>query len=315
MWRLILQLIIVLLIGTSIPVIGLVSGKYVAVPGLIYGTYVHESVRSGLVVSRLFILIGTIGLTLGLLNPKLPIWFGEKTRARVLIIYSTIILIGVLCYFETKYLTTTISEREQTALSKLMDSLTEGMTESVLRSVAMQIDSNLELTGGDSSSYGRTPGFPYRYEPKYINRIKYPPLRTRDTIIVEMSDYPGKGTPVSERIVHIKRNGIVSMKPVLGPNEPRIYWGVFEINRGNITYTACGTETPLNVDLSGLQPISWIESFEDKGGGKKRLFAISSGVISTLENSNDDTGSIPVFKVLQGFKLGNEKAISCKTGL
>lgn len=198
------------------PLLGYTLNRYVFISNFPYGAFYHTSTTFGLYTFRWLLLAGIAGLFLGLVSPKISLWFGRKDRKTVSTIYGAILITAFTVQFETHHLSKLVFRDEEKTINALYMQLHPELTGKELSTKAKSIDPNIKLTYRDTSSYRRVTGYAAGSTPKYVIEFAYPGFfpkyEFQSRIIVEMSSGPDLLNATGKKVVLLNEASVLNSK-------------------------------------------------------------------------------------------------------
>lgn len=243
------RILMVMLAGALLVPVLLLKAGYGFVNTFPYGSYQPVSVLVGAWLSIPMLLAGFCGLFLGLIYPRLTLWWGEANRGLVARVYIPVFLCGIFLQWEIRALSSFVSTGESTLVTDLYENLEAGLSLDEILAIQRRVAGGLRYTFVDDSDFHQAPGFPRKG--RTTPAIKIGPGRYgfSNGVVVQMSGRRGDADARSERIVLVQNELVVGTKPPLTESDPRVYWGTFVIGPDRQSFTPCG-EQELVLDTS-----------------------------------------------------------------
>ncbi|WP_129781109.1 hypothetical protein [Peristeroidobacter soli] len=250
------KLTVLALLAASIPVLAYLFGGYVFVSTFPYGAHYHSAVVSGSFISKILLLMGFLGLLSGLAYPALSLWFGERSRRRVLIVYGLTLTLGVALRYEARFLSELIHTNEEEKMALAYRALVPGALLRDARHAIGGVDSNIRADFANWSSFNGITGFPYDATKSGIEfsyPTAFPRRRAQSRIVAQLSAPMTDPDAVIERVILLRRADVQDLKPPLRPEEVRVYKGFLAFDDRALTFTPCGQGQSFSVNLSAEQ--------------------------------------------------------------
>ena len=198
------------------PVLGYFSNRYEYISTFPYGAFYHSTISYGTYTFQVLLLVGLLGLLLGLVHPRLSLWFGEKNRKRVLVIYGFTIAIAFGVRHEAYQLSKIVFADEEANMNLVYEALLPGTNAKEMEATIKAIDSNIGYVYGDTSPYRRINGYPYSGTPKYAVEFAYPGFfpkyEVQSRVVVEMSSDPHSSEATAEGIFLLNKLSVHNSK-------------------------------------------------------------------------------------------------------
>jgi hypothetical protein len=275
------KLTILVVLATSIPLLAYLFGGYVHVSTFPYGAYYHSAIASATFISGALLLAGFFGLLVGLVRPALSLWFGERSRRLVLIVYGLVLILGVAVRYEAYFLSKQIFANEEEKMALAYRALVPGALLSDARHSIDGVDSNIRSSFADLSRFNTTTGYPFDVTKTGIEFSyphSYPKLAVQTRIVAHLSAHLTDPNAVIERLTLLRGSDLQDVKPPMRPEEVRVYKGFFAFDDQVQTFTPCGQGQSFAMNLSPDQR----ETLEGQHravveGSPERSFAILTG--------------------------------------
>jgi hypothetical protein len=277
------KLTVLVVLATSIPVLAYLFGGYVHVSTFPFGADYHSAVTSATFISSTMLLAGIFGLSVGLVRPALSLWFGERSRRLVLIVYGLVLTLGVAVRCEAYLLSKQIFANEEKKMALVYRALVPGTLLRDARDSIDGIDSDIRSGYADLSRFNRTTGYPYDVTKTGIEFSyprSYPKLEVQTRVVAHLSAHLTDPNAVVERITLLRGTDLQDVKPAVRPEEVRVYKGFFAFDDQAQTFTPCDQGQSFSINFSPDQR----ETLESQHravveGSPERSFAILTGAV------------------------------------
>jgi hypothetical protein len=204
------------IIAASMPAIGYFLNRYQYISTFPYGAFYHSTWSFGNYTFQLLLFIGVLGVCLGLIRPQLSLWFGEKNRKRVFVVYGLIIAVAFGVRYEAYEFSKVVFAREEQTMNEAYAELRPGSSAKELEATIKSIDPNIRYAYIDTSSFKRIDGYPNYVSTKYVVEFAYPGFfpkyDVQSRIVAEMSSDPHLPEARAEQIFLLDRFAVKSRK-------------------------------------------------------------------------------------------------------
>lgn len=277
------KLAALVLLATSIPVLAYLFGGYVHVSTFPFGADHHSAITSATFISSIMLLAGFFGLSVGLIRPALSLWFGERSRRLVLIVYGLALILGVAVRYEAHLLSKQIFANEEEKMALAYRALVPGTLLRDARHSIEGVDSNIRSSYADLSRFNRTAGYPYdatKTGIEFSYPRSYPKLEVQTRIVAHLSAHLTDPDAVIERITLLRGADLQDVKPPMRPEEAKVYKGFLAFDDRAQTFTPCGQGQSFSIHSSADQR----EALESQHravveGSSERSFVILTGAV------------------------------------
>lgn len=291
------------LCALAVPLIGLWSDHYIFVSSFPYGGYYHSVSVFGTWATNCMLVVGAAGGLLGLIAPKISIWFGPKTRKNVLVVYGGVLVVAFTVRSETHLLSQYIYVDEQATLLKTFEQLQPGMTTKAVVAQVKKTHKNIAFHYGDTSPYVEVGGFPFQEtKPAIIFKFPtfYPKNEVQGQLVFVMSAVPSNPEAVSERVVALEGKTILAARPTVTPGEAKIYRGHVVSGTEFDTFVPCGSQQRFELQVS--------DSRYARAGTSKFdewTFVVFRGALASKEVTLKNPRNVGVLNILEISKRGS----------
>jgi hypothetical protein len=302
------KLAFVSLCAFAMPLIGLYTNTYVFIDGFPYGGCYHTVILFGTKTFQLLLIACSLGLLLGLIAPKISIWYGSKTRKTVLIVYGFLLIVAFAVRSETHYLSRYVFLSEQKSVLKAYESLKPGMTTEELVMRVKQLDANVIYQFGDTSPYKEIEGFPVTsVKPTIVFKYPgfYPKFDVQGQLVLEMSAIPSSPNAISLRVFALEGATMLASNPAVIPGESKIYRGHVVSGPDFDTFLPCGAALSYKLKISDPR---YIKAGTEPVGEK--TYMVFRGALDNNPSIHKDSPTSGVLEVFEVSKLASRRNYS-----
>ncbi len=207
---------ILAIVALSMPVLGYFLNRYEYISAFPYGAFYHSSISYGTYTSQFLLLVGSLGLLVGLVQPRLSLWFGDKNRKRVLLIYGFTLAVAFAVRYEAYQLSKIVFANEEAAMILVYEAMRTGTNVKEMEATIKAIDSNIRYVYRDTSPYLSVNGYPIGDKSK--NAIEfaypgfYPKFEVQSRVVVVMSADPRIPKATAERVFLLNQSSVRNSK-------------------------------------------------------------------------------------------------------
>lgn len=216
-----IKLLVILFIISILPFTGLLIDTYIHTPNLFFGSYKHVTQVISSKVIQILRIVGILGLILGLIHPKLSLWYGEAIRIKVVGVYFSLIIFSYLAVIEGRQIQKYVSNQREQKIELLYNELAAHDPRTSINQKIKRIDSNIRLAPASSSKFNRVVGFPYNSSDNRVLEISFPILHPKSKIVAISVSDPMADDLVADMFILIQNNNITSVKPEIINENPK----------------------------------------------------------------------------------------------
>jgi len=305
-----LKYVVPVLIAIGLPLLFQTSKSYVFLNSFPYGSYVHLSVAIALYIFKILLLIGIAGLIIGLIKPNLAYFSSTPNRANITIYYSFLLFLAFIVHKEMNFLGESTSKIKKPALTDFYNEITPGEQTKSLISKIEKFRYELQWWGGDSSSFSRVEGFPYKKSNQLILQINFPGLSESNLIVVEISEKFDHEKSIILRKTLIEEDRTIASSPELKNEDARIIFGTFKSIDGKRIFFPCRSSHSFEANFSHINQKHAFMFNDNEIYEKEGLFAIFSGSYSNEKSCDNCSENSDTLYVYDGFESQSANSFS-----